>query len=257
MLKGLLQGLLGDEIWFFGIASVTMESVPAWLLILFYVLIIIGGYLLGSLNTAIVFSKLVYGEDIRTKGSGNAGMTNMMRTYGKGPAAVTFLGDLLKTLLALFLGTMLCGMSGAYVAGVMAIIGHIFPIYYRFHGGKGVASSAMFVLYFQPITFLILVVVFVFTVAVTKFLSLASILCALIYPLMMYRLEESLYLYPYDRTFRLLLSLIACLLVFYMHRTNMQRLMKGKENKFSFKKTQKRTPKTSADPTDSETKSDM
>lgn len=240
MFKGLLQGLLGDEIWLHGLLAQNLDNINIVLLCLIYAAIALVAYLLGSLNTAIVISKLVYGEDIRTKGSGNAGMTNMMRTYGKGPAFATFAGDLLKTLLALLCGTLLLGLNGAYIAGLCAVLGHVAPLYYRFKGGKGVAVTTMFVLYAQPFTALILTVIFVFTVYITKFLSLASVLCAFIYPLLMFRLDVR-YGYVFDRPLRLIITLVACLIVIYMHRSNMKRLLEGTENKFSFKKTQKKS----------------
>lgn len=240
MLNGLLQGVFGDEIWLFGITSVTMDATPLWLMILFYILTAAVAYLLGSLNTAIIVSKLAYGEDIRTKGSGNAGMTNMMRTYGKLPALITFVGDLLKTLVALVCGTLMCGLVGAYVAGLFAILGHIAPIYYRFKGGKGVSSTAMFVLYVQPVTFLVLALIFVFTVAVTKYLSLGSVLCAFMYPFVLNKLEIKFYGYYFDRPLRLLITLLACAVIIYMHRSNIKRLLNGTENKFSFQKTKSR-----------------
>ncbi len=239
MFKGLLQGLLGEQIWFFGIPSQFEVEFSPWLLCLMYAAIALVAYLLGSVNTAIVISRLVYGEDIRSKGSGNAGMTNMMRTYGKAPAFATFAGDILKTFVALLIGTLLCGLNGAYVAGLFAVLGHVAPVYYHFKGGKGVAVTAMFLLYIQPLTALILTVVFVFTVYVTKFLSLGSVLCAFMYPFLLYRLEVQ-YHYYFDRPLRLIISLIACLIVIYMHRSNMKRLLNGTENKFSFKKTKKK-----------------
>lgn len=240
MLNGLLQGVFGDDIWLNGLTSVTMATTPLWLMILFYILTAAVAYLLGSLNTAIIVSKLAYGEDIRTKGSGNAGMTNMMRTYGKLPALITFVGDLLKTLVALVCGTLMCGLIGAYVAGLFAILGHIAPIYYHFKGGKGVSATAMFVLYVQPVTFLVLTLIFVFTVAVTKYLSLGSVLCAFMYPFVMNKLEVKFYGYYFDRPLRLIITLLACALLIYMHKSNIKRLLNGNENKFSFQKTKAR-----------------
>ena len=231
----MLQKVFGEELWYQGLIA-GFETTPVWLFILFYFIIILAAYLFGSLNTAIVISRFFYHEDIRTKGSGNAGMTNMMRTYGKGPAFATFFGDILKTFLGLVVGTVLCGINGAYVAGLFSILGHVAPIYYRFKGGKGVAASAMFVLYVNPLAFLVLLSIFVLLVWALKFLSLGSIVSALVYPLLLYRMED----YFFDRPLRIIISLIAALIVVYMHRSNMKRLLEGTESKFSFKKTKKR-----------------
>ncbi|MBR2460925.1 MAG: glycerol-3-phosphate 1-O-acyltransferase PlsY [Clostridia bacterium] len=252
MLKGLFD-LIGDGMWFYGLMP-RIESINIIFLLLIYAAICAIGYLLGAVNTAIIVSKLMYGEDIRTKGSGNAGMTNMMRTYGKGPAAITFIGDLMKTLVAMSVGTLFCGLNGAYFAGLFAILGHIAPIYYRFKGGKGVTSTAMFILYVDPVAFLIILVLFVLIVWGLKFLSLGSIICAFLYPIIIYNFEGSratafmqanptlpLEANPYLdlRAIRFIIMTIITFVVIYMHRSNIKRLMEGTESKFSFKKTQK------------------
>ena len=198
--------------------------------------IIVAAYFLGSINSAVIFSKLIYGEDIRTKGSGNAGMTNMMRTYGKGPAALTLVCDMLKALFAMAIGTSLCGLTGAYVAGLFAVVGHVLPIYYGFKGGKGVASSAMIILYLDVRVFLVILLLFILIVWGTKYLSLASVISILIFPLMMYRMDPV----PTDRGIRLIITLIIAAIVVFKHRSNISRIMNGTESKFSFKKTAKR-----------------
>ena len=220
--------------------------------------IAVAAYILGSINPAVIISKLMYGEDIRTKGSGNAGMTNIMRTSGKGPAAITFLGDLAKTLVAMTVGTLLCGTLGAYFAGFFAILGHIAPIYHKFRGGKGVSATAMFILYLDPLAFLIMITMFVIIVGGLKFLSLGSIICAFIFPYVMFSFEGAkassfleanpglpLEANPYldMRFIRILIMLLISFTVIFMHRANIKRLANGTESKFSFKKTQKPTAK--------------
>ena len=101
---------------------------------------VFGAYLLGSLNFGVMISKLKYGADIRTKGSGNAGATNMMRTYGKKAAALTFLGDMLKTAIAVCLGYALLGYWGAYLTGLFGVLGHAYPVFFKFKGGKVVTT---------------------------------------------------------------------------------------------------------------------
>lgn len=194
-------------------------------------------YLLGSLNFGIIFSKLFYHEDIRTHGSGNAGSTNMLRTYGKGMAALTLVCDMLKGALAVLVGAFLLNpaagapVDGIAIASLFAILGHMFPCFYRFKGGKGVATLAMVILITRPLIFLILLFVFIVIVAGTRFISLGSIVSALLFPVFLHSLDTN-YLIGW---FHLIAVLIA-LLVLFMHRTNIKRLMAGKESKISFKK---------------------
>ena len=251
----MLKAMFGDALWFYGLLP-NLGTINIFLLILIYAGICVVGYLLGSVNTAILVSRLMYGEDIRTKGSGNAGMTNIMRTYGKGPAAITFLGDLAKTLVAMAIGTVILGLNGAYFAGMFAVLGHIAPIYHKFRGGKGVSSTAMFILYVDPFAFLIVVTMFVLIVWGLKYLSLGSIISAFVFPYLIYNFEGArasaflqanptlpLEANPYldMRFLRIIVMLLISFTVIFMHRSNIKRLANGTENKFSFKKTQKPT----------------
>ncbi len=188
-------------------------------------------YLFGSLNFAIILSRRFYGEDIRTKGSGNAGMTNMLRTYGKGAAVLTLLGDMLKAVFASLVGFLLLGVTGAYLAGLFCILGHMFPVFYRFKGGKGVVTTAVMILMLNPIIFLILFVIFAIIVIGTRYISLGSIMCALLWPLLVYRIEGP--------GANVLLTLGIAALVVFMHRANIKRLYEGKESKVSLKKKKK------------------
>jgi len=193
------------------------------------VLIIMAAYLLGSINFATFISKKKYKEDIREHGSGNAGMTNMMRTYGTKAAALTLLGDFLKTVVAVLIGYAVFGTPGAYVAGIGAIIGHTWPIYYNFKGGKGVVTAITMILCTNPLLALFLLLIFVAIVLATKYISLGSIMCALLYPILLNNFGAVG-----------IIELICCfavvVLVVYNHRANIKRLYEGKENKFSFKK---------------------
>lgn len=228
--------LFGENAWNDGLVLKRGENINILIYFLLYLAVIAVAYLFGSVNTAVVLSKLMYGEDIRTKGSGNAGMTNMMRTYGKGPAAITLLGDMLKTLLAMFVGTCLLGINGAYIAGLFCVLGHIAPIFYRFKGGKGVAATAMMLLYIDWLVFLIILAIFVLIVASTKYLSLGSVMCELIFPLLLNKFDYV----DKDKGIRLIITLLVMAIVVFMHRTNIMRIMNGNENKFSFKKTKKK-----------------
>ncbi len=228
--------LFGESAWNNGLILKSGENIKLLVYFLLYLAVIAVAYIFGSVNTAVVLSKLMYGEDIRTKGSGNAGMTNMMRTYGKGPAALTLLGDMLKTLLGMFFGTCMLGVNGAYIAGLFCVLGHIAPIFYHFRGGKGVAATAMMLLYLNWFVFLVMLVIFVLIVASTKYLSLGSVMGMLIFPLVLNRFDTV----EQDRGLRLIVSLVVMSLVVFMHRSNIKRIMNGTENKFAFKKTKKK-----------------
>ena len=145
-------------------------------------IIIITAYLLGSINSAIIISRVKHNDDIRNHGSGNAGMTNVLRTYGKGDAVLTLLGDMLKIAIAVFIARMLCGEEGAYLAGLFGIVGHILPIYYKFKGGKGVIAAATTILIIDWQIFLLLFGLFVIVVAISRYVSLGSVICGIAYP---------------------------------------------------------------------------
>ena len=214
----------------------------------FVLLLIIGSYLFGSINSAIIISKVLYRDDIRKHGSGNAGMTNMLRTYGKGAAGLTLLGDLAKTGFAIILAGILFGFNYAgglsvgdgfcYVAGLFAVIGHIFPIYYGFKGGKGVLATATMALILTPIPFLILFTIFVVIVWISKYVSLGSVTVALLYPVVLHgfftiMFPEAQYTMPGLATVS---TMLVALIIVWCHRGNLQRIHDRTERKISFKK---------------------
>ena len=214
----------------FGIYNTQSASL---LLAAFIFLSMIVAYLIGSINPAIIFSKLLYHEDIRSYGSGNAGTTNTLRTYGKKMAVLIFSLDLLKAALAVAIGSFLLTRNiGGAVAALFVVLGHMFPIYYKFKGGMGVACAAMCILLLSPITFLILVTLFIVIVACFKYISLGSVMCAMLFPFLNH------IFYPLNGWITLSAFCIGALIVF-MHRQNIVRLMEGKESKLSFKKTDK------------------
>ncbi|MBO5939479.1 MAG: glycerol-3-phosphate 1-O-acyltransferase PlsY [Clostridia bacterium] len=203
--------------------------------VLCYLATIICAYLLGSLNFAIIISDKQYRQDIRDFGSKNAGMTNMMRTYGKKAAGLTLLGDALKAMISCLIGYALLGQMGAYIAGLFCIIGHMFPIYYRFKGGKGVVTAAVTILMCNPFVFLILFVMFAIIVLISKYISLGSVMCMLLYPIILDRIDRFFYGgAPY-----VWCAALMTLLVVVKHWENIKRLSQGKESKFSFKKSVK------------------
>lgn len=192
-------------------------------------------YLLGSVNFALVISKVFYKDDIRKYGSGNAGMTNMLRTYGKLAGLCTLLCDMLKATVSVFLGLFVLydwGLGG-YIAGFFCMFGHIFPIFFKFKGGKGVATLAAMVLTLDPLCFLILFVIFAILVIGTKFVSLGSIIACMVYPILTYKLAT------WGLGFSVVFSFLTAAIVIFMHRENIKRLLNHTENKISFSKKDK------------------
>lgn len=204
------------------------------LIFLGFLLSVIAGYLLGSLNTALVVSKVFYGEDIRKSGSGNAGMTNMMRTYGTSAAVFTLVGDALKAIIAVIIGTVLGGREmGAYIAGLFCVVGHALPLYFGFKGGKGIVVTAAMLLCLHPLCFLLLFILFVLIVLVTRYISLGSIICVLAFPVMLSRMSE-------PNIVSTLCSIAIAGFVVWLHRGNIMRLYNKTESKFEFKKSKKK-----------------
>lgn len=218
---------------------------PMWAIIPAMAVVIIAAYLLGSINSAIIISKLLYKEDIRTKGSGNAGMTNMHRNYGLGAAGLTLLGDLMKTVIAIAIAGLIFGFryvggvsvsDFCYVAGLAAVLGHIFPIYYGFKGGKGVLATATMALVLTPIEFAILILVFIVMVAFSRFVSLGSVSAAALYPVAI-SAHFSIAFTNIGMTPIMATAVIAlAVLIVWCHRSNLKRIGEGTENKLSFGK---------------------
>ncbi|MBR2020488.1 MAG: glycerol-3-phosphate 1-O-acyltransferase PlsY [Clostridia bacterium] len=202
-------------------------------------LCIVVPYLLGSINPAIILSKEFRHDDVRKHGSGNAGTTNMLRTYGKRLALYTFLLDLCKAALATLLGKFLLGADGGALAGFFVVFGHMFPIYYRFRGGKGVACMAMVMLVVDPLTFLFELAIFLIIVIGTRYVSLASVMSALIYPLILNAFAGP---GPY-----VIMAISAAVFITFMHRENLKRLLENKESKldlaqFRIRRKKKKAP---------------
>ncbi len=197
----------------------------------------VSSYFLGSINFAIIISGRHYNQDIREYGSGNAGMTNMMRTYGKSAAVLTLLGDALKAVAAGLIGYACLGLMGAHIAGFFCVLGHMFPAFYKFKGGKGVVTTAISILMCNPFVFLILITLFIAMVMIWKYISLASVMCVLLYPMVLNGLEEWLngFCGPY-----IVFPIAIAVLVVIKHKENIKRLMSGTESKFSFKKSVKK-----------------
>lgn len=225
--------------------------------VLFYVqLIVIGivAYLLGSVNSSIIVGKF-YKIDIREHGSGNAGLTNTLRTLGKKAAAFVLIGDVLKGVLAIlfarllaptavvgeinFNGTMLPLEKtftdfAMQIAGVLVILGHIFPVFYKFKGGKGVLTSATVIMMVNWPVGLACLLVFIVVVALTRYVSLGSVLAAFAFPLLFIGLDK--YIGRMEDFSWIIFGCILASIVIFMHRGNIVRLWKNTERKLGEKK---------------------
>ncbi len=197
------------------------------------------GYLLGSVNFAVVVSRLIDHDDIRNYGSGNAGMTNILRVYGKKQAALVCLGDFGKGVAAVFAARALfqwagiTAMDGGYVGAAAVLLGHLFPVFFGFRGGKGILTSAGIMLVLNPVVFAILVPIIIVFMLVTRIVSLGSIIAAAAYPVLTY-----LVLTIQNRPALLdtVFAGVMAVLVIYMHRENIKRLLNGTESHFGPKK---------------------
>lgn len=190
-------------------------------------------YLLGSINCGVIISRDKFGKDIRESGSGNAGATNMLRTYGKKAAILTFLGDVLKTAVAIAVGRLLLGYLGAFIAGFFCILGHAYPIFFKFKGGKGVVCISTMCLLTNPGVFLIMLGIFLIILFGFKMVSLASVMIMIIYPFVLYNVG---YMGP---GVHVALGAICALFVVYLHRENIKRIYRHQESTISFGKKNK------------------
>lgn len=193
-----------------------------------FVIVAITAYLLGSFNFAIIVSKLLLKSDIRSHGSGNAGATNALRTMGVKKSLFVIAGDIAKCAIAVTIGYMLMGDLGRLIGGLFVMIGHIFPLYFDFKGGKGVLTGATMLFFFDIRVALIAIGLFAIVFYFTRFVSLGSMIGAASFPITT--------LIFYDDTTIRLLALFMALAVIVMHRANIRRLIAGKEKKFKVKK---------------------
>lgn len=186
------------------------------------------GYLAGSVNTGVLASKYLYKDDVREHGSGNAGATNMARTFGLDAGAVTLIGDMAKTIFSMSTGWILEKKWGMAIAGASCLVGHCYPIFFKFKGGKGVAVGAALSLMIDPRVFLSGCSAFAVGFGATRRVSAGSIASAIAVPIAGMSLPLS-----YQRK---LLSLFAGAVVLYEHRPNVKRIFAGDEPEFVFAK---------------------
>ena len=206
-----------------------------------YVIMAIIAYCIGSISFSVIISKKMAGFDVREKGSGNAGATNMLRSVGKGAAALTLLADALKgvvaILFAIIVGAIVKDTDKALlvqIAGIAVVLGHTFPIFFGFKGGKGIATSLGVLLMTNWKIALICLVFALVLMALTKMVSMGSVGAAILFPVLVlfintnYTVSEGSSYFVY--------SVILAVLVAFNHRSNIKRILNGTENKLSFKK---------------------
>ena len=204
-----------------------------------YIAIAIIAYVIGSINFSVIFSRKFAGFDVREKGSGNAGTTNMLRTVGKKAAVITLVCDILKgivsILIALLIGYFVKDVNKAIlvqIAGFFAIFGHTFPIFFEFRGGKGVATALGVILLTNWQIGLICLAFALILIIITKMVSLGSIMAAILFPVLTIFIQTN-YIEPGNY---IIFGIAVGLLVVFNHRKNLKRILEGNENKISFKK---------------------
>ena len=206
-----------------------------------YLIIAIIAYAIGSINFSVIISRKMAGFDVREKGSGNAGSTNVLRTVGKKAAAITLICDILKgviaVLIAVIVGIFAKNSSSAIlveIAALMVVLGHTYPIFFEFKGGKGVATSLGVLLLINWKIGLICLIFALLLMAITRMVSLGSVSAAVLFAVLTIFIRES-YIVEYEANFIIFGILLAGLVIFN-HRTNIKRIIDGNENKLSFSK---------------------
>lgn len=193
-------------------------------------LLCIFSYFLGNISGSLLIGKILYNKDIREYGSGNAGMTNALRTFGKKVGAATFVIDFIKGMIAAYIGSRVMGEFGIMLAGIFVVLGHDWPVLFHFKGGKGIATSFGVLVLATPWVALIMFVIFLITVMISKYVSLGSVLSALT------GLIIGTYFFLTARIYLSAMFLVLALLTIYKHRKNIWRLLTGEENKINLKK---------------------
>lgn len=213
-----------------------------------YILVAIIAYAIGSINFSVILSKKIAGFDVREKGSGNAGSTNMLRSVGKKAALITLTCDILKGVIAILIAVVIGWIFKdsdkallVQIAGILVIVGHTFPIFFEFKGGKGVATSLGVLLISNWKLGLICLVFALVLMALTRMVSVGSIAAAILFPVLTLftslNMLHSNYIVTNGSGY-LIYSILLAAIVIFNHRANIQRILSGKENKLSFKKEQ-------------------
>ncbi|MEW8996524.1 MAG: glycerol-3-phosphate 1-O-acyltransferase PlsY [Thermoanaerobacter sp.] len=194
---------------------------------MYAVLTAIIAYLIGCINNAYIFTKYTRNIDIRNYGSGNAGATNVLRVLGYKAAAPVFALDVLKGVIAVLIGKYLMGNTGAMIAGIAVVCGHNWPVFLKFRGGKGIATSIGVIMTVSPLLGLIALAIGVTVIVLTKYVSLGSITGTVTFVLLNVIFWNSTQIFIF--------SLILASLAIFQHRSNIKRLLAGTESKLGQK----------------------
>ena len=210
-----------------------------------YIVMAVIAYLIGSISFSVIISKKMAGFDVREKGSGNAGSTNMLRSVGKKAAGITLLCDVLKGVVAILIAVLLGNIFKdsnkellLQIAGIAVVLGHTFPIFFGFKGGKGVATSLGILLMSNWQIGLICLVFGVVLIILTRMVSLGSCMSAILFPVLTLFIDENYTVLTEGKNGNVyfIYSVIMAIIVLYNHRSNIKRILNGTENKISFKK---------------------
>ena len=211
-----------------------------------YIIVAVIAYLIGSVNFSVLISKKMAGFDVREKGSGNAGTTNMLRSVGKKAAAITLICDILKGVIsiaiAIIVGSIVKNLDKELllqIAGIAVVLGHTFPIFFGFKGGKGVATSLGVLLMSNWQIGLICLVFAVVLMVLIRMVSLGSCAAAVLFPVLTLFINQHYTVLTDGKSGRVyfIYSVILAIIVLYNHRSNIKRILNGTENKLSFKNT--------------------
>lgn len=202
-------------------------------LYLYALIVAVVSYLLGCFNGSIIVSKYILKNDIRGHGSGNAGLTNFYRTFGGGLTALVLLGDILKAVLAFFFGRWLLGsvdfaVGGEFLACFFVMLGHTFPVFFGFRGGKGVLSGGTLVALIDLRIFAVVILVFLVMVVLTRYISLGSVMAAVFFPFATW--------FFWQNPFYTFMAVLCSAMLVFMHRGNLSRIVNGTENRFSLRR---------------------
>ena len=209
-----------------------------------YIIMAIIAYLIGSINFSVIISKKMAGFDVREKGSGNAGSTNVLRTVGKKAALITLICDIFKGIVSVLIALLIGKIAGesansaivAEIAALAVVIGHTFPVFFGFRGGKGVATSLGIILIINWKIGLICLVFALALMALTRMVSLGSISASVLFAVLTIFIRDS-YVGGIDFDFSFIIfGILLAAIVIFNHRTNLKRIINGTENKLNFKK---------------------
>ena len=211
-----------------------------------YIIVAVIAYLIGSINFSVLISKKMAGFDVREKGSGNAGTTNMLRSVGKKAAVITLFCDILKGVVSIVIAIIVGNIAKnldrellLQIAGIAVVLGHTFPVFFGFKGGKGVATSLGVLLMSNWQIGLICLVFAVVLMALTRMVSLGSCAAAVLFPVLTLFINQHYTVLTDGKsgTVYFIYSVILAIIVLYNHRSNIKRILSGTENKLSFKNT--------------------